>query len=619
MSKWMNSRVGSVAVCLLTAVMPACVQHAAEPGEKGEVTGAVQAAISVGGNRHDVTAVYYKVVPASSTCSDAAIAETTSPLEDEAIPGSVLPSGSGPHAGADGLFVLPPGDYRVCAVPLSANAASQECAPTEGTVTVLPEVTTEILLTSQCGAPANGAGDVVVTLNDPPKIDNLTIAPSKFIIACQTATITATVSDPDGDQVSYDWSVTSSPAGSAPRLQGTNGSATFATDLPGDYQVRLSVTDVHGAKSSLSFPFHVSALNCTAQDQCHVAGSCDLNTGACSNPTAPDATSCDDGDPNTSSDVCTSGVCSGSASTCACPAGFTSLPGNHCSKTYDIDASLLINQSESCDIAGANRFNDCNGQPYGFQWDDIGGALASVTQVDVALESGVTCAGGTRTVTLNGTSTIGNFNTVGYCSCDSSHGTVTLSSASPSNYHRGGTNTVGIFLSSSCEGLSQSGALNGSYARVTVTYGLGSTCGSSCGDGVCDSTESCQSCPSDCGACSQCGSSDLGFTVPQTVTGSTVGRADSQNVTCAASGGPDQTFTFTASTTRTYEINLFGSTYDTVLHVHDGTCTGAVLACNDDAGSLTSQVFVSLTAGQTITIVVDGYGNSSGNFTLNIL
>ena len=55
-----------------------------------------------------------------------------------------------------------------------------------------------------------------------------------------------------------------------------------------------------------------SGVTCTASDQCHVAGTCiDHATGACSNPIAPVATACNDGNPNTAGDVCTGGICAG--------------------------------------------------------------------------------------------------------------------------------------------------------------------------------------------------------------------------------------------------------------------------------------------------------------------
>ena len=50
---------------------------------------------------------------------------------------------------------------------------------------------------------------------------------------------------------------------------------------------------------------------CTAQDQCHVAGTCDPSTGQCSNPAATDGTGCNDSNVCTQNDVCTAGVCGG--------------------------------------------------------------------------------------------------------------------------------------------------------------------------------------------------------------------------------------------------------------------------------------------------------------------
>src|SRR5207244_1701211 len=50
---------------------------------------------------------------------------------------------------------------------------------------------------------------------------------------------------------------------------------------------------------------------CTAQDQCHVAGTCDTQTGACSNPEKPDGAACSDGNGCTLADTCQSGACTG--------------------------------------------------------------------------------------------------------------------------------------------------------------------------------------------------------------------------------------------------------------------------------------------------------------------
>ncbi|WP_437677561.1 MXAN_6577-like cysteine-rich protein [Sorangium sp. So ce131] len=112
---------------------------------------------------------------------------------------------------------------------------------------------------------------------------------------------------------------------------------------------------------------------------------------------------------------------------------------------------------------------------------------------------------------------------------------------------------------------------------------------------------------------------DLGSTVPQTATGPTLTQPNSAAPSCVASSGNDRVYRFTAPADGTYVIDTLSSTFDTVLHVHDGdSCTGAELACNDNASGVTSRVNVTLTAGQVITIVADSRPSSSGNLTLHI-
>jgi Dictyostelium (slime mold) repeat len=55
---------------------------------------------------------------------------------------------------------------------------------------------------------------------------------------------------------------------------------------------------------------------CTALDDCHLTGTCNPGTGLCSNPPAGDGTTCDDGNVCTLGDTCTGGVCGGDPMTC---------------------------------------------------------------------------------------------------------------------------------------------------------------------------------------------------------------------------------------------------------------------------------------------------------------
>lgn len=54
-----------------------------------------------------------------------------------------------------------------------------------------------------------------------------------------------------------------------------------------------------------------SSVVCAASDGCHLAGTCNPSTGACTNPNAPNGTSCNDGNGCTQTDTCQSGVCTG--------------------------------------------------------------------------------------------------------------------------------------------------------------------------------------------------------------------------------------------------------------------------------------------------------------------
>ena len=51
---------------------------------------------------------------------------------------------------------------------------------------------------------------------------------------------------------------------------------------------------------------------CTASDQCHSTGICDSLTGLCTDPMLASGTACNDGNPGTTEDRCSSGACAGS-------------------------------------------------------------------------------------------------------------------------------------------------------------------------------------------------------------------------------------------------------------------------------------------------------------------
>lgn len=111
--------------------------------------------------------------------------------------------------------------------------------------------------------------------------------------------------------------------------------------------------------------------------------------------------------------------------------------------------------------------------------------------------------------------------------------------------------------------------------------------------------------------------------------GSTFAGGDDHDGICGSSergGAPDRSFAWQAPADGTYVVDTHGSSYDTVLFVLDG-CGGTLLGCSDDhieASTtlyLTSQVELTLSAGETVLIVVDGYFGSTptaGEFVVNI-
>jgi hypothetical protein len=113
---------------------------------------------------------------------------------------------------------------------------------------------------------------------------------------------------------------------------------------------------------------------------------------------------------------------------------------------------------------------------------------------------------------------------------------------------------------------------------------------------------------------------DIGSDVGQVVMGTTEDAGDGVPLpkSCLKFDSVDLEFSWSAPATGAYQIDLLGSEYDTALMILEGDCAGMQIACNDDFDELHSAVQVDLMAGETIVIVVDGYGGASGNFVVNI-
>jgi hypothetical protein len=93
---------------------------------------------------------------------------------------------------------------------------------------------------------------------------------------------------------------------------------------------------------------------CGAQDQCHVAGTCDPQTGVCSNPSKGDGSACNDGNSCTQTDTCQAGACVG-ANEVTC----TALDDCHQAGTCDPDTGQCTNPTEPDGTACNNPGNLC--------------------------------------------------------------------------------------------------------------------------------------------------------------------------------------------------------------------------------------------------------------------
>lgn len=156
---------------------------------------------------------------------------------------------------------------------------------------------------------------------------------------------------------------------------------------------------------------------------------------------------------------------------------------------------------------------------------------------------------------------------------------------------------------------------NGSCVNLSSDMAHCGFCNNAC-DPV---SEICQSGQCQCipGLCGACGVSDIGNSVPQTVSGTTVGAPDVLTPSCQT-GGPERAFTFTAPNTGEYIFHTQGSSFDTVLSVRSAGCIE--LACNDDSGfDLTSSVVVSLSAGEQVLAIVEGFQGEFGSFNLHVV
>jgi predicted dienelactone hydrolase len=157
-----------------------------------------------------------------------------------------------------------------------------------------------------------------------------------------------------------------------------------------------------------------------------------------------------------------------------------------------------------------------------------------------------------------------------------------------------------------------------------------------CGDGIVGPGEVCdppgeqgqcaagQLCNSNCTACVDCSGATVIPPDGGVIDGTTVGGTSVLGSSCGLDIiAPERVFQWTPSVSHDATIQTCGGStdFDTTLYVRADTCQGPDLACNDDGPDPCgphSMLTLSVVAGTTYYIVVDGNGTGSGTFTLSV-
>ena len=169
----------------------------------------------------------------------------------------------------------------------------------------------------------------------------------------------------------------------------------------------------------------------------------------------------------------------------------------------------------------------------------------------------------------------------------------------------GAPRTVGLVLRAPCEA-----DCSGRTCGVDPVCGV--PCGR-CGAGLtCDAAGACTPLSAGCPA------AELGSVLGSSVVSGVTSGSSALSSSCGGELGADAAFAWTAPQTGRYVFSTEGSTFDTILAVLRDDCRGTEIACSDDTLDLTSSLVVDLEAGDAVTAVVDGYGDASGPFSLDI-
>jgi hypothetical protein len=190
----------------------------------------------------------------STVTSDAPVADLLLPVENPTLADQPLAPDS-EHAFADKLIALEPGCYDITLTPLgpSGEPSTQCGAASASAVRIVPELTTEIVLISQCSSSAGGLADTVLTFNHPPTLGQPTYVDTRFVETCKPTRLCVTASDLDRDPIELLWAVSEDSAA------GVTPPSVVSTTAHGDGSVEQCASVL--PRSSGTFELSVTAYD----------------------------------------------------------------------------------------------------------------------------------------------------------------------------------------------------------------------------------------------------------------------------------------------------------------------------------------------------------------------
>lgn len=131
--------------------------------------------------------------------------------------------------------------WRFVSTPGTAPAL--QGAGTANPTFVAPRAGEYLVELTVSNADGSDRDTVRVTAAAPNRAPTVSLTGPEAVFVGSTAPLTATASDPDGDPLTYSWTLVFAPPGSAATVDANGASAGVAVDLPGAYVVRVTVSD----------------------------------------------------------------------------------------------------------------------------------------------------------------------------------------------------------------------------------------------------------------------------------------------------------------------------------------------------------------------------------------